>query len=78
MASIVCPVFCSLDIDWSRIRFFMVDERMTPLADGNSNMGAYLKHLPAELGEHFPQFGPICNRSSFVLGDNDELMRVTK
>uniref|UniRef100_A0A914UII3 6-phosphogluconolactonase n=1 Tax=Plectus sambesii TaxID=2011161 RepID=A0A914UII3_9BILA len=61
MAATVCPIFCALDMDWSRVRLFLVDERMAPLSDADSNMGAYYKHLPAELSTHFPQFGPINN-----------------
>lgn len=44
------------NLNWKRIRIFMVDERNVELDDKDSNLGAYLKLFPEELHELFVPF----------------------
>ncbi|EGT45091.1 hypothetical protein CAEBREN_24262 [Caenorhabditis brenneri] len=44
------------NLNWKRIRIFMVDERNVEIEDEDSNLGAYLKLFPEELHEIFVPF----------------------
>uniref|UniRef100_A0A1I7V0R7 6-phosphogluconolactonase n=1 Tax=Caenorhabditis tropicalis TaxID=1561998 RepID=A0A1I7V0R7_9PELO len=44
------------NLNWKRIRIFMVDERNVEKDDDDSNLGAYLKLFPQELHEIFIPF----------------------
>ncbi|WKY14106.1 hypothetical protein Q1695_000006 [Nippostrongylus brasiliensis] len=49
MPKLICDVLNSIEnLEWKRIRLFMVDERIVPLTDPESNYGQYLAYLPSE------------------------------
>uniref|UniRef100_A0A1I7XGE6 6-phosphogluconolactonase n=1 Tax=Heterorhabditis bacteriophora TaxID=37862 RepID=A0A1I7XGE6_HETBA len=53
MPKIICDALKSIEnLEWKRIRLFMVDERFVPLTDPDSNYGQYLSHLPAEYHQY--------------------------
>lgn len=63
MPKLVAPLLCSeTTIDWDKVRFFAVDERMVPIEDSESNTGAYLRLLPEKFHKSFLPYGPIDDR----------------
>ncbi|VDN45548.1 unnamed protein product [Gongylonema pulchrum] len=62
MPTIVAPLLAELeDIDWSKVRIFVADERMVPINDIESNTGAYINTLPETFSKSFFHYGPIDN-----------------
>ncbi|KAM3727277.1 putative 6-phosphogluconolactonase [Dirofilaria immitis] len=60
MPTLIAPLLASLEnIDWSKVRIFVVDERMVPLNDIESNTGAYMKILPSNISQSFIHYGPV-------------------
>lgn len=65
MPKLVAPILANFDsIILSKTRFFVVDERMVPLTDQESNTGSYMRLLQ-QITPSFPQYYPIDN-SKFV------------
>lgn len=53
MPKLFCDVLKSIDnLEWKRIRIFMVDERVVPITDPESNYGQYLANLPPECHQY--------------------------
>lgn len=62
MPAMVAPLLARLeDIEWSKVRIFVADERMVPLSDIESNTGTYMKILPSNISQSFVHYGPIDN-----------------
>ncbi|EPB71022.1 6-phosphogluconolactonase [Ancylostoma ceylanicum] len=53
MPKLLCDVLKSIDnLEWKRVRLFMVDERIVPVTDAESNYGQYLANLPSECHQY--------------------------
>ncbi|KAE9413720.1 hypothetical protein Angca_002857, partial [Angiostrongylus cantonensis] len=53
MPQLFCDVLKSIEnLEWKRIRIFMVDERIVPITDPDSNYGQYLANLPPECHQY--------------------------
>ncbi|VDN59272.1 unnamed protein product [Dracunculus medinensis] len=61
MPKLVAPILANFDsVILSKTRFFVVDERMVPLTDQESNTGSYMRLLQ-QITPSFPQYYPIDN-----------------
>ncbi|KHJ94100.1 6-phosphogluconolactonase [Oesophagostomum dentatum] len=73
MPKLICDVLKSIDnFEWKRVRLFMVDERIVPVTDAESNYGQYLANLPAECHQYIvpveiAESGPISEASKTAL-----------
>ncbi|KAL3990546.1 6-phosphogluconolactonase [Acanthocheilonema viteae] len=78
MPTMVAPVLARLkDIDWSKVRIFVADERMVPLSDIDSNTGAYMKILPSNISQSFVPYGPIDNAAQCAKNYEEQIHRCT-
>ncbi|VDK81047.1 unnamed protein product [Litomosoides sigmodontis] len=78
MPPMVAPLLARLkDIDWSKVRIFVADERMVPLSDNDSNTGAYTKVLPSDIIQSFVSYGPVDNTALCAKNYEAQIYRCT-
>ncbi|MFT4312801.1 MAG: 6-phosphogluconolactonase, partial [Candidatus Woesearchaeota archaeon] len=50
----ICDILVTYDIEWKHIHLYMIDERLVPLDDSQSNFSIIQKHLCVPLGPKLP------------------------
>ncbi|VDN02267.1 unnamed protein product [Thelazia callipaeda] len=74
MPALVAPLLSRLkDINWTKVRIFMADERMVPLDDSESNTGAYINTLSENLSQIFAKYGPFNNTTECAINYEREI-----
>uniref|UniRef100_A0A915PMW6 6-phosphogluconolactonase n=1 Tax=Setaria digitata TaxID=48799 RepID=A0A915PMW6_9BILA len=78
MPAVVAPLLTRLDdINWSKVRLFVADERMVSISDVESNTGTYMNVLPETINQSFVHYGPIDNTAQCAKNYEEKIRKCT-